>query len=412
MERNCLVKVNTNVNATVLICICFVGVCLLGMFAEEAISAPPEPIKIGVIHDISGPAAVYGANAMKGHDLARDKINKKGGILGRPIKYYVRDHKAKSDVASRSAEELILREKVDFLAGTTVSSCGLAISEMAKKHKILFVDGACKTTKMTAWAEGGHRYTTSISSDSDYEGGALAYHEKDTPNEKYWVIGWDYEYAHSVMDVTKATMKKYKPDCKIIGETWTKMGETDFTPYITRILASKPDAMFGILLGSSWTAFAKQAAPYDFFKKIHVVQSAEIGDEAIARPTGRDFPDGVMCNAFDVSYFPDTPEHNEWVRGYLETTGESFLPGFAIQGYLVSMALFQAIEAAGTTETEKVIDVMHRMEIKSPVGAFKYYKDRNRFDRGAVWGTTKFDPSAGFVKLINPMYLSAAKVWD
>lgn len=142
----------------------------------HGISFGADPIKIGIIYDMSGATADYGISYLKGHEVARDEYNASGGILGRQIKYFVRDHKMKSDVARRVAEELVLKEKVSFLLGISITPCGFAVSEVAKQYKVLLLDNAIKSPELTE--EYGHRYVATVAADSLYEGGAMAFLQK------------------------------------------------------------------------------------------------------------------------------------------------------------------------------------------------------------------------------------------
>jgi len=61
--------------------------------------------------------------------------------------------------------------------------------------------------------------------------------------------------------------QKVVPGAEIVYEAWPKLGEKDFTAFITAIMAKKPDAVHGSLFGGDLVSFTKQAAPYGFFEK-------------------------------------------------------------------------------------------------------------------------------------------------
>ncbi|NIT04497.1 hypothetical protein GTO10_06405, partial [Candidatus Saccharibacteria bacterium] len=65
--------------------------------------------------------------------------------------------------------------------------------------------------------------------------------EKDTPNKKYLTISPDYEYGRMVAGAFVDHLKKVKPEAEIVGQLWPKLGEMEYTPYITTILAKNPD---------------------------------------------------------------------------------------------------------------------------------------------------------------------------
>jgi len=115
-------------------------ICLaiLGAFLS-VVSCPSfaaDPIKIGLVDSYTGPPSVYCNDVKDGFKLALDEINAKGGVLGRQLVFVTRDDKFKVDLGLSAARELIMRENVDILAGTTNSAVTLAVSDVVKKEKI------------------------------------------------------------------------------------------------------------------------------------------------------------------------------------------------------------------------------------------------------------------------------------
>ena len=72
-----------------------------------------KPYKIGVLQPLTGVAAAGGKTALVGTQLAADRINKAGGINGRPVELVVADYESKPDVGRRKAEKLVVEDKVD-----------------------------------------------------------------------------------------------------------------------------------------------------------------------------------------------------------------------------------------------------------------------------------------------------------
>ena len=374
------------------------GALVSGVFAEEK-----KPIKVGLIYGVTGFAAVYNKPAIVGHELAQDEINGAGGLLGRPIEYVFRDDQTKPDVGARMAKELVLKDNVDFLMGTLSSAVGLSVSEVAKEEKKLFLATIPKSDRITE--DKGHRYVFRIASTTTVEGRAIAELEKATPTKKYYMLAPDYEYGHMVVDAFKAHLAKVKPDAQIVGEAFPKLGETEYTPYITTILAKNPEAVVNFFFGGQAVALIKQAKPYGFFEKFRFITGAEVVSTEMAEPLGKDMPEGIWGNAYDLFYWPDTPEHKRFIDAYLKKTGEKYVPGWAIQGYLGTHFLAQAIKKAGTIDTEKVIDALEGLTIQSPIGPMTIRAFDHQANRGQVWGKTKFDPKLGFTVLEDIRYI-------
>ena len=89
--------------------------------------------------------------------LAQDEVNAAGGVLGKKLETVFRDDNANPGDAVRIAEELLAREKVDVLAGVTLSNVGLAVADFAKQRKVFFLASGPLSDKVV-W-ENGNRYT-------------------------------------------------------------------------------------------------------------------------------------------------------------------------------------------------------------------------------------------------------------
>jgi branched-chain amino acid transport system substrate-binding protein len=131
---------------------------VLALFATGgvALAADPPPIKIGEISSYSAlPIGTRGYR--QGWELARDEINKKGGVLGRKLEIIARDDAGKPDVAVTQAVQLVDAEKVDLLTGTILSHVGLAVADFAKQKQMFFL-ASQPLTDALIW-EKGSRYT-------------------------------------------------------------------------------------------------------------------------------------------------------------------------------------------------------------------------------------------------------------
>lgn len=382
----------------------FIGLLVL-LMAAPVLGGTKEPIKFGMPNALSGGGAVYAVPMVQGAKVAVEEINKRGGVLGRPFELILRDHKGNAESASRQAEELILKEKVDFLAGTIYSNTALAISSVAKKHKVLFMDCGVRTSSLTE--DEGHRYVGSISVDTTYEGRAMAMFDKDTPNKKYWIIGSDYAYGRDAVKYFKEAIKKIKPDSEILGETWVKMGETEFTTPIGAIVRAKPDMLISVLISAAFQSFSLQARPYGLFNKTVISVPITMQTELV-RPLGKDFPEGAVGSTKYIQGLLKTKEAQAFEKLYLETTKEKFVPAFAADGYILMWLYAKAIEKAKTTNTEAVIDAMKGLTLDTPKGKMTIRDCDLKCNIGEWWGKSKFDPQLGYSVLTNVKYIPAS----
>ncbi len=108
-----------------------------------------KPFKVGTMQPLSGAAAAGGKTALVGTQMAVDRVNKSGGINGRPIELIVADYESKPDVGRRKAEKLAVEDKIDVHQGGFLSNVCLACMPVWDEHKVINMIGVCLDTTIT-----------------------------------------------------------------------------------------------------------------------------------------------------------------------------------------------------------------------------------------------------------------------
>ena len=345
----------------------FTWFCVTLAMALVLITAPAQAakaIKIGIVDCYSGPPAAYTNDVRDAFKLEVDKINAAGGILGRKIEVLTRDSKFKVDLGLSAAKELIYRENVDIMMGTINSALALAISDMCKKEKVPFFVTFSKSAKITGAK--GHRYVFSITENTALAGKAAAAGLAKKPYKKYWIAGDDYEYGHAIADGVWDNLKKLRPDVELLGQSWWKVGEPDFTPYITAILSAKPDAVIVATGGRDCVPFLKAAKATGFNERVPFFMHTAT-ELATLKPLGLDAPENVLGTSNYFFYYPETDANKSFVKKF--ETAYSRKPAVgAVYGLLAAKFIFGAYKKAGKVDTEKFIDNVEGMWVDSPVG--------------------------------------------
>jgi branched-chain amino acid transport system substrate-binding protein len=316
-----------------------------------------DTIKIGVIYDFAGGCHMYSEAGIKGIKMALEEINAKGGILGKKVEYIVRDTEGKTDVAVREVKDLILREKVNFLIGPCSSGVGLAMQVVHSEYKILRLSAIANTEAQTV--DKFSPYFVQVVPNTYMEAvAATRYFQKRVPKaKKFATIGPDYDFGRREEMAFTEEIKKLVPDAEIVYEAWPKLGEKDFTAFITAIMAKKPDAVHGSLFGGDLVSFTKQAAPYGFFEKTPFMA---LYDFPVLLALGADAPEGVFAFGRGCFFMDPNPKMMEFVEKFKKTAGE-YPDGWAVQNYDAVYLLKAAIEKAKTIETEAVIKAIEGM---------------------------------------------------
>jgi branched-chain amino acid transport system substrate-binding protein len=359
------------------------GLAVLMAAGSPALAAPT--IKVGIVDTYSGPASTYTNDVRDAFKLAVDKINAGGGVLGHQIVFTTRDDKFKVDLGLSAAKELIMREEVDILMGTINSSLTLAISDLAQKEKIPFFVTFAKSDKITG--EKGHRYVFGMNENTAMAGKAAASGLADKPYLKYWIAGDDYEYGHALADGVWGNLKKLKPDVELIGQSWWKVGEPDFTPYITSILAAKPDAVIIATGGGSCVPFLKAAQATGFNTAVPFFMHTAT-ELSTLLPLGLDAPEGVLGTSNYFYFFPETDYNKRFVEEFMAAYGRYPKVG-ALYGYVTASFIAKGYEKAGVVDTEKLIDALKDLSIDSPVGELTLRGIDNQVMFPMFMGTTR-----------------------
>ena len=366
-------------------------------------------IQIGFPIPLSGPAAVYGNPISKGAEMAVQEINAKGGVLGKKLELLERDSKANADEAVRLARELIIKNNVDFLVGTLTSAEAPAVSTIAKENKIVFIAPAAKTVQLTS-PQNLHPYIFRLSSNTDIDGssGAAVIAEwKDV--KRVATIAPDYAYGHDAVSAFVAYIKKARPDIEIVDQQWPKLGQSDFTPFITAQMAKQPDAIFCDVFGGDFVTLVKQAKPLGYFKAVkdRVVDAGEVGATDVTLPLGADYPYGIWANAYDPVVWPEgePPEHKAFIANFKAFTKEPYASGWSIMGYSAIVALSDGIKKAGSTKSDKVSKALAGLTFDTPAGRRTFNAESHETAAGEFWGQMVKDDRFPFATMKNPKYV-------
>src|ERR1043165_2248343 len=272
----------------------------LGVLAAGAAAAQQPPIKIGVLYPLTGGGAVYGVPAMAGHQLAIEELNAKGGIMGRKVESIERDDKLNPAAASSTMKELITKDKVDIVLGGLASSVGLAMSEVSKQEKVVYISTIPKTIQMTT--DKLHKYVFRTAANTDQEGDTMALLAGKNKLAKICHLQLDYAYGNDLEAGILKALPKYAPDAKIVLTLKPKLGATDFNPFIPQVMSAGCDGVLSGLWGPHFVSWVKQAAPLGFFNKIKWISGGEVGSHEIAGELKGGDPDNVIANTYELWY--------------------------------------------------------------------------------------------------------------
>ena len=134
-----------------------IGALMLVPAPWRAAFGAAAPFKIGSEQPLSGPGAAGGKTAVVGLQMAADRINKNGGINGRPVELVIVDDESKPDVGRRKSQKMVDEDGIDVHVGGFLSNICLACMPVWQEAKIVNMITVCLDTTLTTSA--CNRYT-------------------------------------------------------------------------------------------------------------------------------------------------------------------------------------------------------------------------------------------------------------
>jgi branched-chain amino acid transport system substrate-binding protein len=336
--------------------------CPLSVFAQEKV------IKIGALYPMTGRAGLYGLDSVDAAEMAIEEINSKGGVNGYKLELTNTDSKAKPDYSVMVAKRYITQDKMHFLFGVVSSAVGLAVTEVSKQYKKIFIGTDHASTQLTTDKFQPYYFRVSNNTFQSMAAGAL--YLKELQQVKPWqtiaYIGPDYAYGHDQWEELRYNLDRFGVKYKAVGEYWPKLFAPDYTPFITSIINDKPDILVSGFWGGDTVAFIKQAQPYGLFKKTLYFHPDAGGNYELMSAMGTELPEGLVLSARHHNNWPDTALNKEYVEKFFKRTGR--YPTYAAEGaYAGIYAIAEAVKKVGNPDdTEALVKALEGLKIQLP----------------------------------------------
>ena len=321
-----------------------------------------EPIKLGVTEPLSGTFKNIGERYLDGVQYAAKVLNQQGGVLGRKIEVIPIDSELKPDVATRKATALILKDQVKYFCGGTGSSVGAAMSTVAEQNNsVMFTYG------MDAASLTGQKCSKNFfrpGTNTDMHSYALAAYIAKSKYKKVYCIGQDYSFGWESIKPFISRLKKLNPSIEIVAEVYHPLGEKDYGPYVSRIVASGADLVFTTDWGNDLTLLVKQAKPFGLKAKF---AGYYLSDEETVSAIGEsELLVGSIASETYMLTIP-TEENKKFIEGYYKDKG---IYPFWLRGksYNATMFWAEALKKAGTDDVNAVIKAWEGLSYKGTAG--------------------------------------------
>ncbi|HEX4233129.1 MAG TPA: ABC transporter substrate-binding protein [Caldimonas sp.] len=226
-----------------------------------------DTVKIGLDNPLTGTYAAVGKNELNGCELAIEQINAKGGILGRQAELLVEDSTSgDAGTAVQKARKLIDRDQVNFLLGNVNSALSLAMAQVSNEKSVLHVVPGGHTDAVTGAS--CHWNVFRVCNTTQMEANAVTPALIKNAGKSWYYITPDYAFGHTLQSgLEKACAAAGGTK---VGADLTPLGTTDFSSYLIKAQAAKPDVILFLVQGDDMINALKQAVQFGLDKRFHL----------------------------------------------------------------------------------------------------------------------------------------------
>ncbi|MDP2132643.1 MAG: urea ABC transporter substrate-binding protein [Sulfuritalea sp.] len=351
-----------------------------GLLTKSSFAA--EPVKLGLLHSMTGTIAIAEAALVEAEKMAIDEINAAGGVLGRMIEPVIADGASDWPTFAEKTKQLLQRDKVAAIVGCYTSASRKAVLPVLNQSKGLLY--------YPTYYEGQEQdkqviYTSQEATQSVIS--AIEWMAKQQ-GKTFFFVGSDYIYPRTCNKIAKPTVARLGG--KVVGEEYAPLGHTEFSSIINKIKAAKPDWIYSTVVGGSNVAFYKQlkAAGLDGAKQ--KLLSTVVSENEIDG-IGKDNAVGYYAC---MGYFQSikSPENEKFVKAIKAKYGQDRVVGDPMQCAYNSVYLWKmAAEKAKSFDVDKVIAASSGLVLNAPEGKVTVHKTNHHVSKKVRVGRARAD---------------------
>ncbi|WP_052501545.1 urea ABC transporter substrate-binding protein [Thiomicrospira microaerophila] len=208
---------------------------------------PQPPIKVGVLHALSGTMATSEQPLVNMLQLAVEEINQQGGLLGRPLELVMADTQSDAEIAAQQAQNLIVDQEVSVVFGCWTSSCRKAVRSVIEQHRhLLFYP-----VQYEGLEQSNHIFYTGSAPNQQIVPGARWAMQQFGP--RVLLVGSDYVFPRVANMILRDMISANQGE--VLAELYKPLGNQQFDAVVDQIKALNPDVILNTLNGDSNQAF-------------------------------------------------------------------------------------------------------------------------------------------------------------
>lgn len=346
--------------------------------ANENENVESDEIIIGALGPLTGNVAIYGIAATNGTKIAIDEINEAGGILGKQVKLILEDEKGDAQEAMNVYNKLVEDGAVAII-GDITSGPTLAIADLANRDNMLLITPTGTQLDITE----GRPSVFRVAFTDPFQGRMLAQYAKDTLGASTAGIlaNTSNDYSQGVKEAFIAEAENL--GLEIVANESYGAADRDFRVQLTTIASQNPDVLLIPDYYETIALIAPQAREVgiesqfigpDGWDGITAQLTTGLSDEGLTAEALQSVEGAIFTNHYSL----DDPNENiqNFIAKYNELHGEN-PASFSALGYDAAYMVKQAIEEAGSTDSDAIIDAMKNINYEGLTGSIKFDENNN-----------------------------------
>jgi urea transport system substrate-binding protein len=351
-----------------------VVVALCTLLAWTGTAAAAEPIKVGILHSLSGTMAISETSLKDVALMTIDEINANGGVLGRKIQPVVVDPASNWPLFAEKARELLQKDKVAVVFG-----CWTSVSRKSVLPVFEELNGLLFYPVQYEGEESSYNvfYTGAAPNQQAIPAVEYLMSEQGGGARRFVLLGTDYVYPRTTNKILNHFLKSQGVAEADIMETYTPFGHSDYQTIVADIkkfAVGKRTAVISTINGDSNVPFYKELANQGLKAEDIPVVAFSVGEEELRGIDTKPLVGHLAAWNYFMSI--DTPENKEFIKKWQAYVKKNKLPGGdkrvtndPMEATYIGIKMWaQAVEQAGTTNVDAVRQAIGYQKVKAPSG--------------------------------------------
>ncbi|KLK91790.1 branched-chain amino acid ABC transporter substrate-binding protein [Microvirga vignae] len=371
--------------------------CLIALASAALVSGAmagaaqaQETIKVGILHSLSGTMAISETTLKDVMLMLVEEQNKKGGLLGKKLEAVVVDPASDWPLFAEKARQLISQDKVAAVFGCWTSVSRKSVLPVFKElNSILFypVQYEGEESERNVFYTGAAPNQQAIP--------AVDYLAKEEKVERWVLAGTDYVYPRTTNKILEAYLKSKGVKSEDILINYTPFGHSDWQTIVADIKkfgsAGKKTAVVSTINGDANVPFYKELANQGIKATDIPVVAFSVGEEELAGIDAKPLVGHLA--AWNYFQSVDTPENKAFIEKWRAfTKNEKRVSNDPMEAHVIGFNMWvKAVEKAGTTDPDKVIDAIVGVQVPNLTGGVSEMLPNHHVTKPVLIGEIKED---------------------